>query len=67
MKETLALIQTSSLHKAVDGINEVLDDLKEALGEERFNNNLYMELIRISTPLDWEYLDRAKNGEDILC
>ena len=67
MKDTLALIQTSSLHKAVDGINEVLDDLKEALGEDRLNNSLYVELLRISTPLDWEYLDRAKNGEDILC
>lgn len=67
MKETLSLIQTSSLHKAVDGINEVLDDLKEALGEERLNNSFYVELLRISTPLDWEYLDRAKQGEDILC
>ena len=67
MKETLSHIQTSSLHKADDGLNEVLDDLKEALGEERLNNSLYTELLRISTPLDWEYLDRAKRQEDTQC
>ena len=61
MKETLALIQTSSLHKAADGINEVLDDLKEALGEDRLNNSLYVELLRISISLDLEYLDISKN------
>lgn len=64
MKKTLALIQDSSLEKAMVGINEVLADLKEALGEERFKNSLYTELLRLSTPIDWEYFDRQNKKED---
>lgn len=67
MKETLALIQDSSLEKAMVGINEVLSDLKEALGEDRFKNSLYTELLRLSTPIDWEYFDRQNKKEDTTC
>ena len=66
MKETLALIQDSSLEKAMQGINEVLADLKEALGEDRFKNSLYAELLRLSTPIDWEYFDRQHKKEDTI-
>lgn len=66
MKETLALIQDSSLQKAMEGINEVLSDLKEALGEDRFKNSFYTELLRLSTPIDWEYFDRQNKKEDTL-
>lgn len=67
MKETLSLIQDSSLQKAMEGINEVLSDLKEALGEKRFKNSFYTELLRISTPIDWEYFDRQNKEEDTQC
>ena len=67
MKETLALIQDSSLEKATEGINEVLSDLKEALGEDRFKNSLYTELLRLSSPINWEYLDRQNKKEDTSC
>lgn len=67
MKETLELIQDSSLQKAMEGINAVLSDLKESLGEDRFKNSLYIELLRLSTPIDWEYFDRQNKKEDILC
>lgn len=66
MKETLALIQDSILEKAMQGINEVLADLKEALGEDRFKNSLYAELLRISTPIDWEYFDRQHKKEETI-
>lgn len=67
MKETLSLIQDSSLKKAMEGINEVLLDLKEALGDDRFKNSLYTELLRLSTPIDWEYFDREHKKEDTQC
>lgn len=67
MKDTLSLIKDSSLKKAMEGINEVLSDLKEALGEERFKNSLYTELLRLSTPIDWEYFDRQHKKEDTSC
>ena len=67
MKETLSLIQDSSLEKAMQGINEVLSDLKKALGEDRFKNSFYTELLRFSTPIDWEYLDRQHKKEDTSC
>lgn len=66
MKETLALIQDSSLEKAMQGINEVLADLKEALGDDRFKNSLYTELLRLSTPIDWEYFDRQHKKEEMI-
>lgn len=65
MKETLSLAQTSSLRKASEGITEVLNDLKEALGEKRFKNEFYRELLRISTPIDWEYFEREKSTEGL--
>lgn len=67
MKETLSLIQDSSLEKAMQGINEVLLDLKEALGEDRFKNPIYIKLLRLSTPINWEYLDRQRKKEDTTC
>lgn len=67
MKETLALIQDSSLEKAFEGINALLLDLREALGEDRFKNSLYTELLRLSTPIDWEYYDRQHKKEDTSC
>ena len=67
MKETLSHVQTSSLRKASEGITEVLKDLKEALGEARFKNDFYIQLLKISTPIDWEYFEREKAREDILC
>lgn len=67
MKETLSLVQTSSLRKAFEGINEMLSDLKEALGEDRFKNDFYRELLKISTPIDWEYFERDKMQEDTQC
>ena len=67
MKETLALIQDSSLEKAMEGINDVLSDLKQALGEDRFKNSFYTELLRFTIPIDWEYYDRQHKKEDTLC
>lgn len=60
MKQTLTHILDSSLFNATKGINEVLDDLKEGLGEERFRNELYISLLKVSNLLDGEYFRRER-------
>lgn len=65
MKETLTHILDSSLFNATKGINEVLDDLKEGLGEERFRNELYITLLKVSNLLDGEYFRREREKEGL--
>ena len=65
MKETLTHILDSSLFNATNGINEVLDDLKEGLGEERFRNELYITLLKVSNLLDGEYFRREREKEGL--
>ena len=67
MKQTLNHILDSSLYKATSGLNEVLSDLKEGLGEERFKNEYYIALLKVSSLLDGEYFRREKEKEDIPC
>lgn len=65
MKQTLSHILDSSLFNATKGINEVLDDLKEGLGEERFRNELYITLLKVSNLLDGEYFRREREKEGL--
>lgn len=65
MKQTLTHILDSSLFNATKGINEVLDDLKEGLGEERFRNDLYITLLKVSNLLDGEYFRRERENEGL--
>lgn len=65
MKQTLSHILDSSLFNATKGINEVLDDLKEGLGEERFRNELYITLLKVSNLLDVEYFRREREKEGL--
>lgn len=60
MKQTLTHILDSSLDKATSGLNEVLIDLKEGLGEERFKNEYYIAILKVSSLLDSEYFRREK-------
>ena len=64
MKQTLNHILDSSLDRATSGLNEVLSDLKEGLGEERFNNEYYIAILKVSSLLDGEYFRREKEKED---
>ena len=63
MKQTLNHILDSSLDKATSGLNEVLSDLKEGLGEERFKNEYYIAILKVSSLLDSEYFRREKEAE----
>lgn len=67
MKQTLNHILDSSLDRATSGLNEVLSDLKEALGEERFKNEYYIAILKVSSLLDGEYFRREKTKEDTSC
>lgn len=58
MKQTLNHIQDSSLNKATSGLDEVLSDLKEGLGEKRFKNEYYIELLNVFSILNREYFRR---------
>lgn len=60
MKQTLNHILDSSLNKATSGLNEVLSDLKEGLGEERFKNEYYIAILKVSSFLDREYFRRER-------
>lgn len=65
MKQTLNHILNSSLDRATSGLNEVLSDLKEGLGEERFKNEYYIAILKVSSMLDGEYFRREKEKEGI--
>ena len=67
MKHTLNHILDSSLDRATSGLDEVLSDLKEGLGEERFKNEYYIAILKVSDLLDSEYLRREKAKEDTSC
>lgn len=60
MKQTLNHILDSSLDKATSGLNEVLTDLKEGLGEDRFKNEYYIAILKLSSLLESEYFRREK-------
>ena len=65
MKQTLNHILDSSLDRATSGLNEVLSDLKEGLGEERFKNEYYIALLIVSSLLDGEYFRRQIEKEGL--
>lgn len=63
MKQPLNHILDSSLDRATSGLNQVLSDLKEGLGEERFKNEYYIAILKVSSLLDSEYFRREKQKE----
>lgn len=65
MKQTLNHILGDSLAKATAGLNEVLSDLKEGLGEERFKNEYYIAILKVSSLLDGEYFRREREKEGL--
>lgn len=65
MKQTMSHILDSSLIKATSGLNEILSDLKDGLGEERFNNEYYIAILKVSSLLDGEYFRREREKEGL--
>ena len=64
MKQTLSKISDYSLNKCVDGLNSVISELKDELGDSRFSNQLYSMLLTLSIDIDWEYMRRQKESFD---
>ncbi len=65
MKQTLSLISDYSLDHAVHGLNSVLQDLREELGDKRFENELFCKLFEVASVIDSEYITRQKKAEGL--
>ena len=60
MKQTLALITSSSIENCSKGLDQVLNDLREELGENRFGNQLYSKILELSIVIGDEYIRRER-------
>lgn len=65
MITSLNLVSTSSLGDANNGLGQVVDELKEALGDERFRSELYVQLLTISNLIGSEWLRRQREAEGL--
>lgn len=60
MEETMKLITSQRLVDLIVCINNILDELNKQLGEERFTNKEYQDLLTLYFIADKEYFDRLK-------
>ena len=65
MRIDLNPLSTSALGNASNGINEVIDELKEVLGDERFKNEFYIQLLTLSNIFGSEWLRRQREAEGL--
>ena len=65
MSYNLNLLSTSALGDASNGINQVVDELREALGDERFKNEFYIQLLTLSNIFGSEWLRRQREAEGL--
>lgn len=65
MRIDLNQLSTSALGNASNGINEVIDELKEVLGDERFRNEFYIQLLTLSNIFGSEWLRRQREAEGL--
>lgn len=65
MITSLNLVSTSALGDANNGLGQVVDELKEALGDERFRSELYVQLLNISNLIGSEWLRRQREAEGL--
>lgn len=64
MRIDLNNVSTEALNEASHGLHQVTNDLKEALGDERFRDEFYMKLIALENLLgsEWMRRERQKAG-----
>lgn len=65
MRIDLNPVSTSALGEANFGISAVVDELKEALGDERFRNEFYIQLLTLSNVLGSEWIRRQREAEGL--
>ena len=63
MIDTLKHVSTDSLQSASAGLNAVLDDLKEELGEKRFSNEFYIQLLNLENLIGRTWINRVREKE----
>ena len=61
MRIDLNQVSTDSLQSATAGLNAVLDDLKENLGDARFSNEFYIRLLNLNNVFFGTWINRVKN------
>lgn len=64
MRVDLNKVSTESLQAASTGLNAVLDDLKDDLGDARFNNEFFIRLLNLQSVFasTWMRRERQKAG-----
>lgn len=65
MTKELTLVSANSIEKAFNGINELLADLKEKLGENRFQSEVYVTMLKVSSLIDSEFFRREREKSNI--
>lgn len=58
-------VSTEALNAASHGLHQVSEDLKEALGDERFRNEFYIKLIALENVFGSEWMRREKEEAGI--
>ena len=61
MRIDLNQVSTDSLQAAYSGLNAVLDDLKDNLGDARFSNEFYIKLLNLNNVFFGTWINRVKN------
>lgn len=61
MRIDLNQVSTDSLQAACSGLNAVLDDLKDNLGDARFSNEFYIKLLNLNNVFSGTWINRVKN------
>ena len=67
MRIDLNQVSTEALNEASDGLHKVSEELKEALGDDRFRNEFYIKLIALENLIGREWMRREKAKEDLSC
>ena len=63
MRIDLNQVSTEALKQASHGLSQVSEDLREALGEERFKYEFYVKLIALENIFGSEWIRREKEAE----
>lgn len=65
MKIDLNQVSTEALNEASHGLHQVAQDLKDALGDERFRDEFYIKLIALENVFGNEWMRREKEKAGI--
>lgn len=65
MRIDLNQVTTEALKQASHGLSQVTEDLREALGEDRFKDEFYVKLIALENVFGSEWMRREKEAEGL--